>query len=94
MATKSMFEQVQSLGGEALGKLTQNPAAAKLLQSANDLRERVDDLGKRVRGLEGLEQRLTEVEQRLDKLERAGARSGTKKTSPSAVKKTSAPPSD
>jgi cell division protein FtsB len=82
--TRNPLNQLASLGEEVLEKASQNPRTAKLVQSANQARNRVDDLTKRVRGLEGLEKRIVELEARVKKLE-------TKK--PTAPRKPPATPS-
>ena len=65
----SPIDRLASLGEEVLGKAAHNPAGAKLLQGAMQLKERVDELTRRVRGLEAMEKRLADVEERLAKLE-------------------------
>ncbi|HEX6761714.1 MAG TPA: hypothetical protein VF094_02825 [Gaiellaceae bacterium] len=73
-AKSSAFSQLASFGDDLLGKATKNPATAKFLQNANQLKERVDDLSKRVRGLDALEQRVGDLEERIAKLEKPAAR--------------------
>jgi outer membrane murein-binding lipoprotein Lpp len=68
---KSALDRLASLGEDVLGKASQNPTAAKLLQGAMQLRDRVDDLSKRVRGLEAMEKRLAQLEKRVAKVEGA-----------------------
>jgi outer membrane murein-binding lipoprotein Lpp len=68
---KSPLDRLASLGEDVLGKASQNPTAAKLLQGAMQLRDRVDDLSKRVRGLEAMEKRLAQLEKRVAKVEGA-----------------------
>ena len=68
--TKTPFDRLASLGEEVLGKAASNPAAARVVQGAMQLKERVDELAKRVRGLEAMEKRLADVEARLAKLEK------------------------
>lgn len=82
--TRNPLTQLQQLGEDMLGKAQQNPAAARVLQGAMQLKERVDDLSKRVRGLEEMEKRLAKVEQRLAKLE--GASKNTPAKNPAAKK--------
>jgi hypothetical protein len=67
--TRNPLSQLASLGEEVLGKASQNPTAARLLQGLTQVRDRVDDLSKRVRGLEALEKRLAQLEKRVAKLE-------------------------
>jgi hypothetical protein len=66
---RNPLTQLASLGEDVLGKASQNPTAAKLVQSAAGFRDRLDDLTKRVRGLEAMETRLAELEERVKKLE-------------------------
>ena len=66
---RNPLSQLASIGEEVLDKAAQNPTAARVIQGATQVRDRVDDLGKRVRGLESMEQRLAELEARLAKLE-------------------------
>ena len=79
---KSPLDRLASLGEDVLGKASQNPTAAKLLQGAMQLRDRVDDLSKRVRGLEAMEKRLAQLEKRVAKVE------GAAKKPAAAAKKT------
>jgi hypothetical protein len=81
---RNPLSQLASIGEEVLDKASQNPTAARVLQGAAQLRDRVDDLGKRVRGLEGMEQRLAELEERLAKLEK---KPPAAKAKPTAAKK-------
>lgn len=80
---KSPLDRLASLGEDVLGKASQNPTAAKLLQGAMQLKDRVDDLSKRVRGLEAMERRLALLEKRVAKVEGAAKK-------PSATAKKSA----
>jgi hypothetical protein len=76
--------QLASLSEDVLEKASQNPTAARLVQSATQARDRLDDLTKRVRGLEAMEKRIAELEERVVKLE-------TKKP-PAARKAAPSPP--
>ena len=66
---RNPLAQLQSLGEDVLEKASQNPRTARLVQGANQAKNRVDDLTKRVRGLEAMEKRLAELERRVKKLE-------------------------
>jgi TolA-binding protein len=79
--TRNPIAQLASIGEEVLDKASQNPATARVVQAAVQLKDRVDDLAKRVRGLETLEQRLGELEARVEKLE-----GGTAARKPAAKK--------
>jgi hypothetical protein len=82
---KTTFDRLTSLGEEVLGKASKNPAAARVLHGAMQMKDRVDDLTKRVRGLEAMEKRLAQLEKRIAKLEGGSARKPA-----SAAKKKSA----
>jgi TolA-binding protein len=90
---KNPLSQLASLGEEMLGKASHNPAAARVLNGAMQLKERVDDLSKRVRGLEQMEKRLAQLEKRIAKLE-GGTRKPAAARKATAAKKTSAPKSN
>ena len=79
---KSTLDRLATLGEEVIGKASQNPNLARVVNAATQMKDRVDDLSKRVRGLEGMEKRINELEQRLKKLE------GAKKRAASSAKKT------
>jgi hypothetical protein len=81
---KTTFDRLTSLGEEVIGKASKNPTAARVLQGAMQMKDRVDDLTRRVRGLEAMEKRLAHLEKRLAKLEGGSARK------PDAAKKKSA----
>ena len=92
---KNPLSHLASLGEDVLGKASQNPTAARVLQGAMQLKDRVDDLSKRVRGLEQMEKRVAQLEKRLAKLEGGGKPPAARKTT--AAKKpdsTAAKPSD
>jgi BMFP domain-containing protein YqiC len=84
---KSPLDRLASLGEDVLGKASQNPTAAKLLQGAMQLRDRVDDLSKRVRGLEAMEKRLAQLEKRVSKVEAAAKKPKPPAAKQSATKK-------
>ncbi len=90
MAGRNPLSQLVSLGEEALGKLAQNPATNRALQSALQLRDRVDDLSKRVRGLEGMDERFVAIERRLAQLEQQSGAADAGKPSVSKAKAGSA----
>jgi hypothetical protein len=79
---RNPLAQLQQIGEEVLGKAQQNPTAARVLQGAMQLKDRVDDLSKRVRGLEEMEKRLAKVEKRLAKLEGTAKLEGAAKKPP------------
>ena len=59
---KTTFDRLTSLGEEVIGKASKNPTAARVLQGAMQMKDRVDDLTRRVRGLEAMEKRLAKLE--------------------------------
>jgi hypothetical protein len=75
--SKNPLDRLANLGEELIGKASQSPTAAKAIQSAMQVKDRVDDLQKRVRGLEGMEKRLAALEKRLAKLEGAPKKRAT-----------------
>ena len=75
--TRISLTQLASLSEDVLEKASQNPTAARLVQSATQARDRLDDLTKRVRGLEAMEKRIAELEERVVKLESEEAACGT-----------------
>jgi polyhydroxyalkanoate synthesis regulator phasin len=77
---KNPLSQLASFGEDVLGKASKNPTASRVIQSANQLRDRVDDLSKRVRGLDVLERRVNELEHRVAKLEKPARRPAKPKT--------------
>jgi predicted nucleic acid-binding Zn-ribbon protein len=81
---RNPLTQLASLGEDVLEKASQNPKAARLVQSAAQARDRLDDLTKRVRGLEAMEKRIAELEERVKKLEKkpAAARKAPASSSP------------
>lgn len=83
---KSTLDRLTSLGEEVIGKASQNPSLARVVNAATQLKDRVDDLSKRVRGLEAMEKRIEELEQRITKLE------GAKRRAAAAAKKSEAEP--
>ena len=84
--TKSTLDRLTSLGEEVIGKASQNPNLARVVNAATQLKDRVDDLSKRVRGLEAMEKRIGELEQRITKLE------GAKRRAAAAAKKSETEP--
>jgi hypothetical protein len=82
--TKTTLDRLTSLGEEVIGKASQNPNLARVVNAATQLKDRVDDLSKRVRGLEAMEKRIAELELRVKKLEAPKRRAtpSAKKTDP------------
>ena len=91
---KNPLSQLASLGEEVLGKASQNPTAARIVQGAMQLKDHVDDLSKRVRGLEQMEKRVAQLEKRIAKLEGGKPPAARKTTAAKKPDSTAAKPSD
>ena len=76
---RNPLNQLASVGEDLLEKASQNPRTAKIVQSANDARNRIDDLSKRVRGFEAMEKRIAELESQVQKRETKKSASATRK---------------
>jgi hypothetical protein len=85
--TKNPLDRLAGLGEEVLGKASQSPNLARVVQGAMQLKERVDDLTKRVRGLEAMEQRIATLEARVAQLEAAKKRATSASKPKSATKR-------
>jgi len=68
MATNknTVLSQLQSVGEDAVARITKSPAARSALQKGSQLKDRA---GKTLSGLEGIEERLAAIEKRLAALE-------------------------
>ena len=64
--SKSVLTQLQSVGEDALGRITSNAAARSALQSAMQWK---DKTGKVFTGFDAIDARLTAIEKRLTALE-------------------------
>lgn len=82
---KSVIEQLQAVGEDALGKITKNPATRSALQGASQLK---DKGGKVFAGFESIEKRLTSIEKRLAALEGKAKKPTTTRTRSTAKKTT------
>jgi uncharacterized protein involved in exopolysaccharide biosynthesis len=76
-------------GEDALQRVTEAPAAHRLLETVTTLRARVDEVQKRLRGLDALEKRVDVLERKVEALSRP-ARATTAARKP-AAKKPAAP---
>jgi hypothetical protein len=83
---QDLFSKLADRGEDVVGKLSEMPAAQRLLDAGLQLKERVDDLQKKVRGLDALERRVAALEKKVDGLSRS-ARTPAKRKAP-AKKKT------
>ncbi len=84
---KSVIEQLQAVGEDALGKITKNPATRSALQGASQLK---DKGGKVFAGFESIEKRLTSIEKRLTALEGKAKKPASRTRTRSTAKKTTA----
>ena len=86
---KDVLSRLTATGEEAMKKVAEMPAGARMLEAVNGVRDRVDELTKRMRSLDPLEKRVAELERRLDELAPAPKRSATSRSS--TAKKAKAP---
>jgi hypothetical protein len=91
MATnKSVLSQLQSVGEDAVARITKSPAARSALQKGTQLKDRA---GKTLSGLEGVEERLAAIEKRLAALEaKAKPASRSSRSTKSSTKSTASKP--
>jgi DNA-binding FadR family transcriptional regulator len=69
---------------EVLERASKNPAASRVLESANQLRERVDELSKKIRGIDVLEEKVASLEKRVAAIEKRSRRAAKPKPEASA----------
>jgi len=77
---KSVLSQLQSVGEDAIGRITKSPAARSALEKGSQLKDRA---GKTLSGFEGIEDRLKSIEKRLSALEANAKPSSTRSRSTS-----------
>jgi hypothetical protein len=68
---QDLFSKLADRGEDVVGKITEMPAAQRLLDAGMQLKDRVDELQKKVRGLDALEQRVAALEKKVDQLGRS-----------------------
>ncbi|HST17640.1 MAG TPA: hypothetical protein VLK36_08220 [Gaiellaceae bacterium] len=73
--TKNPLNQLSS----TIEWASKNPTASRLLQGANQLKERVDDLSKKVRGIDALEEKVASLEKRVAAIEKRARRAAKPK---------------
>ena len=73
-------------GEDALQRVSEAPAAHRMLDTVTTLRGRVDELQKRLRGLDALEKRVATLERRIDALAKPATRTTTAARKPAAKK--------
>ena len=79
MITKDLISKLADRGEDVVGKLSDFPAAQRLVEAAGGLRERVDEIQRRLRGLDALERRVAELEKKVDRLSGPPKRTAAKK---------------
>jgi len=85
-----LIAKLADRGEDVVGRITDFPAAQRVVDAAAALKERADELQRRLRGLDELEKRVAALEKKVDRLAKpAGAkRSTAKRTATSRAKKT------
>ena len=83
---KSVISQLQSVGEDALERLTSSEVTRQALQSAMQLKDRA---GKTLTGFEAIEKRLDAIEKRLAALEGPAKKTTASSRSRSTAAKTS-----
>ena len=84
-----LIAKLADRGEDVVGRITDFPAAQRVVDAAAALKERADELQRRLRGLDELEKRVAALEKKVDRLAKpAGAkRSTAKRTTTSRAKK-------
>jgi uncharacterized protein involved in exopolysaccharide biosynthesis len=68
---QDLLSKLADRGEDVVGKLSEMPAAQRLLDAGMQLKDRVDELQKKVRGLDALEQRVARLEKKVDEIGRS-----------------------
>jgi uncharacterized protein involved in exopolysaccharide biosynthesis len=89
--TKNPITQLTSLRDDTIQWASKNPAAARVLTSANQVREWADDVSKKLRGLDALEVRVNSLEKRVAAMEKRARRAAKAAPETSAGGGTAAP---
>jgi hypothetical protein len=82
---KSVIEQLQAVGGDALGKIAKNPATRSALQGASQLKGKGEMV---LAGFESIDKRLGSIEKRLAALEGKAKKPATATRTRSSASKT------
>jgi|SRR5512133_4307463 TolA-binding protein len=83
---QDLFSKLQAQGEDMIGRINDLniniPGGQKLVETANQLKERLDEVQRRLRGLDVLERRVDALEKKVDELSRSasGAKATTKRT--------------
>ena len=85
-----LIAKLTDRGEDVVGRITELPAAQRVVDAATGLKERADELQRRLRGLDELEKRVAALEKKVERLSKpAGAKRSTAKRAPtSRAKKT------
>jgi hypothetical protein len=76
-------------GEDVVGRISDFPAAQRVVDAAAGLKERADEIQRRLRGLDELEKRVAALEKKVDGLAKPAAkRSPAKRTTTPRTKKT------
>jgi uncharacterized protein YoxC len=83
---QDLFSKLAAQGEDMIGRINDLnvniPGSQKLMDTANQLKERLDDVQRRLRGLDVLERRVDALEKRVDQLSASagGGKATTKRT--------------
>jgi hypothetical protein len=64
-AQKDFLARFSELGNDALNRLTELPGGSRLVDMANESKQRLDEMQKKLRGLDELERRVAKLEQQV-----------------------------
>jgi uncharacterized small protein (DUF1192 family) len=86
-----LFAKLADRGEDVVGRITELPAAQRVLEAANTVRDRADELQRRLRGLDELEKRVAALEKKVERLSKPSRakRPAAKRAATSAVSKKS-----
>jgi hypothetical protein len=85
---KDILSRFSELGSDALHRLTELPGGSRLVEMANESKQRLDEMQKKLRGLDELEKRVTKLEQQVAAQAKASAAKSAAK--PPAARKPAA----
>jgi len=77
---QDILSKLADRGEDVVGRISDIPAAQRLLDAGVQLKARVDDLQKKMRGLDALERRVAALEKKVDHLARPSGGSARKTT--------------
>ena len=85
---KDIISRFSELGSDALHRLTELPGGSRVVEMANESKQRLDEMQKKLRGLDELEKRVAKLEQQVAAQSKPPARK------PAAKKPATAPKPD